>query len=107
MVRVQKKAHAHVERVLVFQYTEETTLADMTEAVAALGYIYPKWRFHHHGQEMDPDDEILFVDLLQSGEHLHLVDPFVGGLLLGGLAGGAIGYAVGKSSANKANNQQQ
>jgi len=94
LIKVQKQAHGVVERVLVFACSHDTTVADVTAAVAQLGYHYPKWRLHQHGLELDPNDSSYLVDILEPGNHhLHLVDP----------PGGIKAQGIGSSWINRAN----
>lgn len=80
-----------------FDSGQDVTVAELYEFLKQFGYFYPKYKLYWHKRELS--NGTVLQDILSDGDILNLNDPpFLGGLLVGSLVGGAIGYGVAKSN---------
>lgn len=84
------------------EYTEITTLQEFYDYLAMLGFAYPKYKLYWREHELKNRSAKLSSFLNPDGDNLNLNDPpFLTGLLIGGLAAGAIGYSAGRNAGRK------
>lgn len=91
---------------LTVEYVDTTTVEELYDYLFSLGYTYPKYKLYWHEHELKNRMSKLSRFLDPTGDTLNLNDPpFLTGLLIGGLAAGAIGYGAGKRAGQKQQEQ--
>lgn len=87
---------------ITLEYDETTTVQELYDYLLTLSYTYPKYKLYWREHELKNRMSRLSQFLNPEGDTLNLNDPpFLTGLLIGGLAAGAIGYGMGKRAGRR------
>lgn len=87
---------------ITLEYDETTTFQQLYDYLLTLSYTYPKYKLYWREREIKNRTSRLSKFLSPENNTLNLNDPpFLTGLLIGGLAAGAIGYGMGKRAGRK------